>query len=90
MYYFYIIYSKNLDRYYYGHTEDLTERLKKHKSNHKGWTGNTNDWGYVYYETFDTKEIAYERERQVKSWKNRSRIEEMIKIYNAGSEHPDI
>ena len=87
MYYFYIIYSETLGLYYYGHTKDLQERLRKHNSNHKGWTGKTNDWRYVYTEIFETKELAYVRERQIKKWKNRQGIERLI--LNAGSEHPD-
>ncbi|NUY82508.1 GIY-YIG nuclease family protein, partial [Flavobacterium sp. MAH-1] len=32
MFYFYIIYSKSIDHYYVGHTENLVERLQKHNS----------------------------------------------------------
>ncbi|MCB9019399.1 MAG: GIY-YIG nuclease family protein [Chitinophagales bacterium] len=39
---FYILYSKDLDRYYIGHTCDqIEERLRKHLSNHKGFTAMT-------------------------------------------------
>ncbi|WP_333908728.1 GIY-YIG nuclease family protein [Marinigracilibium pacificum] len=39
-YHSYILYSRILDKYYVGHTGDLlTERLRKHNSNHKGFTG---------------------------------------------------
>lgn len=57
--YFYIIYSATLDKYYYGHISGLTERLRKHNSNHKGWTVKANDWKYVYTVLFDTKELAF-------------------------------
>jgi len=77
-YYFYILYSEQLDKFYIGHTNNLEERLKKHNTNHKGFTGKTNDWGIVYSEGFDTKTDAYAREREVKNWKSRKRINELI------------
>ena len=78
MYYFYILYSKSIDKYYIGHTGDLSERLRKHNANHKGFTGQADDWEIVYTETFQSKESAYKRERQVKKWKSRKAIERLI------------
>ena len=66
MYYFYIIYSTLLDKYYLGYTSDLNERLKKHNTHHKGFTGKANDWKVVYSENFNNKNDAYKREQQVK------------------------
>jgi len=62
------------------------DRLKKHNSNHGGYTGRTNDWIIKYSEVFNTKKEANSREIQVKKWKSRKRIEKLIKT---GSEHPD-
>ena len=84
-FHFYIIYSGYLNRYYVGHTSDLEDRIKKHNTNHKGFTGKTNDWELKYSESFDTKEEAYARELQVKRWKSRKMLEKLI----AGSAHPD-
>ncbi len=78
IYYFYILYSDKLDKYYFGHTSNLGERLKKHNTNHKGFTGKADDWNVVYTETYSTKELAYTRERQVKKWKSKIRIKELI------------
>jgi putative endonuclease len=86
-YYFYIIYSQQLDKYYIGHTSDIEERLRKHNSNHKGFTGKANDWAVVYTEIYPTKELAYAREREVKKWKSKVRITKLI--MRNGSEHPD-
>ena len=85
-YYFYILYSAQLDKYYLGHTSNLEERLKKHHTNHKGFTGRENDWELKYFESFDSKSAAYSRELQVKKWKSRKMIEKLI----AESEHPDL
>ena len=73
--YFYILHSEQKDKFYLGHTCDkLEERVRKHNSNHKGFTGSVSDWNLVYFEEFDSKESAYSRERQVKSWKSKKKI----------------
>ena len=83
--YFYILFSTKADRFYIGHTtQSLPERLRKHNSNHRGFTGKFQDWKIVYSETYETKNLAYQREMQVKKWKSRKRIEQLI----AGSVHP--
>ena len=79
MFYFYILYSKSLDKYYLGHTsEPLEERLRKHLSNHSGFTSKAKDWEIVYSEKFDDKSSAYKRELEVKKWKSKTRIEKLI------------
>jgi putative endonuclease len=51
MSYVYILYSEILDKYYIGSTEGPIEyRLKKHLSDHKGFTGKIKDWKVVYSE----------------------------------------
>ena len=83
---FYILYSSALDKFYIGHTEDeITERLRRHNSNHKGFTGGIGDWQIVYTEIFADKKRAYARERQLKNSKSRKMIEKLI----SGLEHPD-
>ena len=79
MYFIYILYSNKQDKYYIGHTSDLVGRLGRHNSNHKGWTGKTSDWEVIYTEEYKTKSEAYYRERQLKAWKSRKRIEALIK-----------
>jgi putative endonuclease len=75
----YILYSKKLDKFYLGHTCDLIgERLRKHSTNHKGFTGSTPDWVLVYKEEYSDKGSAYARERHLKSWKSRKKIIELI------------
>jgi putative endonuclease len=84
-YSFYIIHSQLAKKFYIGHTrEPIEERLRKHNSNHDGFTGKFRDWTLVYLEAYPTKELAYKREREVKSWKSKQRIEKLI----ARSEHP--
>jgi len=79
MFLFYILYSIARDTYYIGHTgSSIEERLRRHNSNHKGFTGGIGDWKVRYTEGFETKELAYRREREVKAWKSRKRIEKLI------------
>ena len=79
MYIFYILYSRTRDKFYIGHTGDTIEsRIRKHNSNHKGFTGKVGDWHLYYSEVYDTKAAAYKREREVKAWKSRKKIEELI------------
>ncbi|WP_310101411.1 GIY-YIG nuclease family protein [Algoriphagus sp. 4150] len=54
--YFYILHSTLLDRFYIGHTcETLAKRLRKHLSNHGGFTSKSNDWKLVYSEEYPDK-----------------------------------
>jgi putative endonuclease len=76
---FYILFSPFLDKYYYGHTcDELKERIRKHNSNHKGFTGKTDDWELAYNEEYQIKAEANNRELQVKNWKNRKRVETLM------------
>ena len=88
MYKLYILYSPTKNRYYVGFTSDeLTERLRRHNTNHKGFTGKTGDWEIAYFESFITKDEATKREKLIKSWKSRILIEKLIR--STGLEHSD-
>ena len=73
---FYILFSEIRNRFYVGATcDDLEERVRKHNAKHKkGFTGTVDDWKIVYSEGFESKEEAFEREREVKKWKSRKKI----------------
>jgi putative endonuclease len=86
MYVVYIIYSQKLDKYYIGYSSDINDRLAKHNRKSKGFSNLGRPWQLVYYEGFETKANAMAREKQLKGWKNRKRIETLVKT---GSEHPD-
>ena len=75
----YILYSALANKFYVGFTGDeLDERLRKHNTNHKGFTGKVNDWKIVYTETFSDKKNAQLREIEIKAWKSRKRVEQLI------------
>ncbi|MES2864235.1 MAG: GIY-YIG nuclease family protein [Bacteroidota bacterium] len=74
----YIIFSSTKDKFYIGLTSDLEEKIIRHNQRSKGFTGNTNDWKIVYTENYSTKTEALAREKQIKSWKSRIKIQELI------------
>ncbi|MCI3939119.1 GIY-YIG nuclease family protein [Chryseobacterium aahli] len=78
----YILYSASTDKYYIGHScEDLQERLRKHLSNHSGFTSKAKDWIIVFSETFEDKSQAYKREIEIKAWKSKSKIKKLIESH---------
>ena len=86
MYTVYILYSEKINKYYIGFSSDVQDRLRKHNNASKGFTNTGRPWIIVYTELFDNKKKAGDREKQLKGWKNRTRLEALIKT---GSEHPD-
>ena len=75
----YILHSKILNKYYIGSTEDeINERLRRHLSNHAGFTSKAKDWEVVHLEYFTDKRMAIAREKQLKAWKSKVRIIELI------------
>ena len=77
-FYTYILYSASIDLFYVGHTgEPLKERLRKHLSNHRGFTAKAKDWQYFHVEPYATKTEAYHRELEIKRKKSRTYIESL-------------
>ncbi len=86
MFSLYILFSERKNKYYVGFTGDiLNERLRRHNSNHKGFTGRIPDWKIVYKEEFLNKKDAMQREKTIKKWKSRNMIEKLI-----GMAHSDL
>jgi putative endonuclease len=81
MAYTYILFSVLLNKYYVGHTTmHPSERLKKHLTDHDGFTAKAKDWVIVHLEEFDTKAEAYKRELAIKAKKSRKYIESLIQV----------
>ncbi|MDA3893855.1 MAG: GIY-YIG nuclease family protein [Salinivirgaceae bacterium] len=80
MFYIYIIYSEQLNKYYVGYSSDIRQRLNQHNCHHKGFTGSASDWRLMYSESYEMELDARKREKQIKSWKSRRKIEELIKL----------
>jgi putative endonuclease len=75
----YILFSAQLNKFYIGSTSSGIElRLQKHLTDHSGFTAKTKDWTIVYSEEYDSIEDAAKRERQIKKWKSRKMIEQLV------------
>jgi len=74
----YIIYSHIKDKYYIGFSSNLAERIIRHNQKSKGFTGNVNDWKIVFTQEFETKTEALAREKQIKSWKSKEKITQLL------------
>ena len=75
----YIIYSNNIDSFYIGMTSNLEDRLRKHNGKSKGFTNRAKDWEFVYTKKYDLKSEAWMHEKEIKSWKSKSRIYQFLK-----------
>ena len=53
--------------HYYGHTENLVQRLKRHNAGNVRSTKSGIPWKVIYFEQFSTKSEAYKRELFFKS-----------------------
>ena len=78
MYFVYILYSLSRGKYYIGSCQNIDERIKKHNTNHTGFTGKTGDWQLKWIETQPDKATALKREKQIKNWKSRVMLEKLI------------
>ncbi len=67
MFYAYILQSEVSGSYYYGHTSDLENRLKRHNQGKVRYTKPLRPWKVIYKEALDTKSEAYKREIFFKS-----------------------
>ena len=61
-FYTYILKSLKDDGYYYGHTSDIENRLKRHNSKKVKSTKSRIPFVLHYFETFQTKSEAYLQE----------------------------
>ncbi|MEJ5352077.1 MAG: GIY-YIG nuclease family protein [Melioribacteraceae bacterium] len=75
----YIIYSPSTDKYYVGHTHNLTLRLERHNSGNSRSTKHGIPWEIVYFESYASKSEAIKREYEIKRMKSRKYIEQLIK-----------
>lgn len=78
MHYVYIIKSQAISRYYIGSTENIENRLSRHNSGKNKSTKNGIPWSLVYSEEFKTRQEAYKREFQIKSYKGGEAFKKLV------------
>jgi putative endonuclease len=74
----YIIYSATINKYYVGSCQDIEQRLHDHLNSRSKYTKVAKDWELKYFETFQTRSEASQRELQIKKMKSRKYIENLI------------
>jgi putative endonuclease len=80
MYKVYILQSKINNRYYIGHTKNLNQRLNRHNKGFVKSTKSGSPWNVVYIEEYQTKQEAYNRELQIKSFKSGEAFKKLLNI----------
>ena len=80
VFYVYILYSKSINQYYVGQTQNIEVRLEQHNSSRSKSTKKANDWILVYEEMFNSRSEAMNREKEIKSKKSRKYIEKLISL----------
>ncbi len=80
-YYVYILSSKRNGTLYIGVTNDLERRLYEHRNNLiEGFTNKYNVHHLVYYEDVNDIQSALQREKQLKRWTRKWKIELIEKV----------
>ena len=75
-YYIYIMASRRNGTLYIGITNDIVRRVYEHKNNFiDGFTSKYGIHNLVYYEQFDNIESAIQREKQLKKWNRKWKLE---------------
>ena len=77
-YFLYILYSKRIDKYYIGRSENPQQRLISHNNYPKGWTKRGIPWRLVFTKEFPDKKSADFWERFIKVQKSKQLIEKII------------
>jgi len=80
----YILFSVVHNKIYIGSTGNLEQRLLSHNElGKKGWTIKFRPWTLIHTESFETKQQALLREKQLKAGKGRAWIKnEILKNFN--------
>ncbi|NQT64071.1 MAG: GIY-YIG nuclease family protein [Candidatus Marinimicrobia bacterium] len=96
-YFTYILANANR-RLYIGMTNDMTRRLREHRTSKKGFAASYRITRLVYYEVFEGPNAALERERVIKKWRREKKIqliesknpmwEELVVADDGGISHP--
>ena len=90
-YFVYVMYSIQLRKFYIGSSSDVETRIKKHLSNHAGFTGKAKDWIVLLIEEYPTKSEALNREMKLKRWKSNERMWQFIeKCHREALESPSL
>lgn len=75
-FYTYILASGPAGTLYTGSTDDLAKRVYEHREKvRKGFTARYNVTRLVWFEFFEDRENAFRRERRIKEWRRKWKVE---------------
>ena len=76
----YVLFSEVHNKIYVGQTHNLENRLQMHNSpENEGWTRTWQPWRLIYQEELSSRSEALKREKELKSYRGREFIREMLK-----------
>lgn len=76
MFFVYIITNQRNGTLYTGHTDDLSQRIYEHKEKvFKGFAAKYGCDQLAWFETHETRNGAFRRERQIKEWQRGWKLE---------------
>ena len=80
--YIYIMTNEHNTTFYIGVTSNLAARVWEHKNNVylKSFTSRYNLHKFVYFETYESIEIAISREKQLKRWRREWKLNQIKSI----------
>lgn len=83
-FYVYMLASQRNGTLYIGSTDSLTKRMYEHRDKIRpGFTAKYGVDLLVWYETYDTRDDAFRRERRMKKWRRAWKLE-LIERFNPG------
>ena len=85
MYYAYIIKSRKNHRFYIGSTQDIKKRIRQHQQGQTKILKNQGSFDIILLEQFATRAEAFQRERQIKSYKGGNAFKKLISKYTGTS-----
>jgi putative endonuclease len=80
MFFVYILYSTDFEKYYVGQTNDIMTRLERHNSGYEGFTKAYRPWEMMLFIEKPSRAEAMELEKKLKNL-SKSRLENFIKKY---------
>lgn len=84
MFYTYVLKSKRDNQFYYGYTQNLTQRFEQHNSGRVESTRDRRPLQLVYYEACCAKDDAIRREKYFKTYRGRQFLSKRLKSYFTG------
>lgn len=77
----YILHNATIDRFYIGYTSNLDNRIREHnkqKHSTKFTRKQIGSWELKHSEEFDSRTDAIRREKEIKGWKSKVKIKDLI------------